>query len=574
MHFMKRLGAVMLSAGLLLGYAAPLHAAEIHWRTGDFSYVAEGKKLPEFLREFAASQGLVAIVDKEIDGNVSGNFKMAPARMLDTISRDFGLVWYYDGRFIYFYPAGSVSTKLIKLTSAPPSRLVASLRSLGIDDKRFPLNIDDKEGTVVVTGPARYVDLVDEVAQLVDQRQTSLSNAEVRVFPLRYAWAQDRTLSNGAGGGTIPGVVSMLKGLFGQSDSNGARGGRTGPSPQQLKAIATGHSVNSPVFGKVNVPPEIGDALAAYDQAKHGDESAGAGGGGSAGDRLPRFESDSQMNAVVVRDYTWRMDSYGKLIEALDVKPGQVEIEARIIDVRVESLEDLGVGWAFSSSHLNLSFSGRAQNATTTTGSTPGTTSGPSSGISAGNALVTGSVPGALATTIIGGAARSLVTSINALAQDGKARVVSQPKVLTQDNVQATLSDNQTFYVRVAGSFSSDLYSVTAGTTLRVTPLTILDKDGRRKVKLSIHVEDGELSQASVDQIPVVDNRNIDTEAMIDEGSSLLIGGLVFEQDASVNSGIPFVSKLPIVGGLFRQKNDNRVRLERLFLITPRLIDG
>lgn len=562
-------GSILAAAVLTLCSTAQLHATEIHWQAAPFSYLAEGKKLPDFLREFAASQGLVAIVDKDIDGTVSGNFNMPPARMLETISRSFGLVWYYDGRFIYFYPAGSVSTKIIKLTSAPPSRLVASLHALGIEDRRFPLTVDEKEGTVIATGPGRYVELVDQVAQLVDQRQNSVSNAEVRVFPLRYAWAQDRTLSNGE---PIAGVVTVLKGVFGQQGGDGRASGRAGATPQQLKAIAQGRTVNSPVFGKMNVPPEMGDAFAAYDQAKHGNADGSGTSGASNDGGLPRFQSDSQINAVIVRDYAWRMDSYGKLIEALDVKPGQIEIEAKIIDVRVESLEALGVDWQLNSAHVNLSFSGRPQSSTSTTsGSSSGSTA---LGIASGNQLVDGAVPGALATTIIGGAAHSLLTSVNALAQDGNARVVSQPKVLTQDNVQATLSDNQTFYVRVAGSFSSDLYSVTAGTTLRVTPLSIVDQNGQRKVKLSIHVEDGELTSATVDQIPVIDNRNIDTEAMIDEGSSLLIGGLVYEQDSSVNSGIPFMSKIPVIGALFRQKNDNKVRLERLFLITPRLIDG
>ncbi|KVM90582.1 hypothetical protein WJ62_02985 [Burkholderia diffusa] len=321
----------------------------------------------------------------------------------------------------------------------------------------------------------------------------------------------------------------------------------------------------SSLIGKLDVPPDLGEAESAFNATQNGGGGASSG-RGFGSDQLPQFQADGQMNAVIVRDYAWRMNSYAKLIAALDIMAKQVEIEAQIIDVRVDSLEQLGVDWHLTSRNINANFDGRASSSST--GSTNG-----GGGVSPGSGLATGMVPGATLTTILGNAGRTLLTSVNALEQKGDASIVSRPKVLTQDNVQATLEDNQTFYVPVAGAFGSSLFSVQAGTSLRVTPLTIVDATGKSRIRLSVHIEDGGISGTStVSSLPVVNTRRIDTEAMVGEGDSLLIGGLIYSEDMSLNSGIPVLSKIPVIGALFQQRNSNRVRVERLFLITPRLV--
>ena len=71
----------------------------------------------------------------------------------------------------------------------------------------------------------------------------------------------------------------------------------------------------------------------------------------------------------------------------------------------------------------------------------------------------------------------------------------------------------------------------------------------------------------------IVSNSEIDTQAMIREGESLLIAGYSVEQDSKQNSGVPWLSSLPVVGNMFKYKQDQKQKFQRLFLLTPRIIN-
>jgi type III secretion protein C len=132
---------------------------------------------------------------------------------------------------------------------------------------------------------------------------------------------------------------------------------------------------------------------------------------------------------------------------------------------------------------------------------------------------------------------------------------------------------NRSFYVRVAGEFDVDLFNVIAGTTLRVTPHVFHEGgDALPRIRLLVNIEDGTLTDARVDQIPIVDRSAINTQSLIAEGESLLIGGLVREETSSAVSKVPVLGSIPLLGRLFRRTAKSTARIERLFLITPRLI--
>jgi type III secretion protein C len=133
--------------------------------------------------------------------------------------------------------------------------------------------------------------------------------------------------------------------------------------------------------------------------------------------------------------------------------------------------------------------------------------------------------------------------------------------------------DNQTrFFVRVASYTSADLYSVQTGVSLRVLPL-LVDGPGRPQVKLGVHVTDGQLTGQQVDNIPVITSTSIDTEAFLNEGDALLIAGYRVKSATHLQDGVPGLSRIPLLGALFRYRDDEESKMERLFLITPRIID-
>jgi type III secretion protein C len=247
------------------------------------------------------------------------------------------------------------------------------------------------------------------------------------------------------------------------------------------------------------------------------------------------------------------MSQYQALIRQLDVAQALVEIEATIIDVSTESFESLGIEWEYSRT-------GRGSIAVS-----PGS---PSTGSGTGPAVNIG-IPNV--TTLVADAGRSLLTRIRALEGTGKARIVARPKVLGTANRMASMVDKRQASVRVAGNLDVALYTVEAGTTLQVMP-QIVTLPQRREVRLSLFIEDGSFEGAVVDAIPVVKKTEIRTEAALLEGESLLIGGISVDVDVNGRSGLPVLGKVPFLGGLFRHDEGNKVRRERLFLITPKLV--
>ncbi len=127
--------------------------------------------------------------------------------------------------------------------------------------------------------------------------------------------------------------------------------------------------------------------------------------------------------------------------------------------------------------------------------------------------------------------------------------------------------------MRVAGRDEVDLFNVSAGTTLRVTPHVFKDNNEVR-IKLLVNIEDGALTENRVDTLPVVNRSALSTQAMIFEGESLLVGGLVRESNGDQVTKVPLLGDIPLLGAMFRSTRKNNERIERMFLIQPRLSSG
>ena len=281
---------------------------------------------------------------------------------------------------------------------------------------------------------------------------------------------------------------------------------------------------------------------------------------------LPQFVADGRLNAVIVRDSPEQMASHDATIRALDIKPGLVEIEVRIIEVNTDALESLGIDWRLRTNRIDLQ-SGR--NLPSLGWATALSDGAPLVGPNGAQALLPS--PAGVLTTVLGDAGRFLIARVNALAQEGRANLLSSPKVMTLDNVEAVLENLNTFFVRVAGNLDVNLFDISVGTSLRVTPL-IVTEAGQKQIKLAIRIEDGALTGQSVDSIPVVRRSTITTQSLLGDGQALLIAGYAQENDSNDQSGVPGLSNLPVVGGLFKYTEKRKTRVERFFLLTPKVV--
>jgi type III secretion protein C len=174
-------------------------------------------------------------------------------------------------------------------------------------------------------------------------------------------------------------------------------------------------------------------------------------------------------------------------------------------------------------------------------------------------------------TTIIGSMADEFfLARVNVLEAQGKAKIISRPSIITFDNIESHFKHTNTFYVRVAGDGDASLFQISTGITLKVTP-HIIDNSGAPEIQLVVNIEDGAITEEQVDGLPVVKNSRINTQAVVKENESLLIGGLIHEDEGTVEHKVPVLGDIPILGHLFRYKKDETSKSERLFLIAPKV---
>jgi type III secretion protein C len=553
MRFIHRL----LLAACFLASALGASAAPIPFDDRNLSLTAREQPIASFLQDLFGQLDLPVNVSPSVKGQVSGSFNGPAQKVLRDVSRSFGLVTYFDGAVVHVVSAGDITSRTFNVTPKVGERVQRAVQESRLTDARNTLRLS-RDGSLVASGTRRFIEQVEEFHRSAQAANAAQPPLGFRVFYLRYAWAQDVSVAFGGRQVVVPGVASILRSLVTSgARQNVAVGGEQLLRPTQPKlrgqGLASVGAGGNSKLGTLGLDDGRGGAanngvadalLAAYGAgaAASGTEGAAAGGVRLGDVNQVRIEADQRLNAVIVRDAPERLAQYEQLVAALDVEPQSLEIEATIIDVNTERLRELGINWRWSNA-----------------------------GYGAGFGNVTPQPPdrGGFVSAVLGDAGQ-FVARINALQSDGAARIVSSPQVVTLSNVEAVFDNSQTFYIKVAGREEVDLFNVSAGTNLRVTPHVFKDND-KVRIKLLVNIEDGSITNRNIDNLPVVERSAVNTQALIQEGESLLIGGLVRESSGSSVDKVPVLGDIPVVGNLFKTRNDSRGRVERMFLISPRL---
>jgi len=543
-----------VAAVIALTLSAPSFAGTIPNLNKEIDLNVREQEFVDFTDAFFRQIGVPLVIDGAIEGTVNGRFKGTAGEVLEEVSAAFNIVTYYDGAVAYVYNANQLFTRIVPANTNRSRRAERIANSMGLPDSRNRVTVE--QSGLLVNGTPRFIQQIEDLVNSV-QTEPKPAPAPVvkpvivaapkpeepkdplpiyKVFKLKHAWANDTTFEVGNQSVTVPGVATILKDLVSEeafsvdgsrqiSDSN--RGTIDGLRGQGINA-----SSNDPSSQQV--------------LSSRGSNS------------LIRIVADSRLNAVIVRDTADRLPAYESLIESLDVESKMVEIEATIIDINTDMTRELGVNWRHSSEGGDILFgSGNASD---------------QSLIPGGN-LVTAQGRGGILSFMLGEPTEFLAR-INALEERGAAKIVSKPHVITLSDVEAVLGASTEFFVRIAGNEEVDLFNVPVGTFLRVTPHVFEDETGNR-IKLLVNIEDGtQAGGQTVDSIPVVERANINTQAVINEGDSLLIGGLVRQSYTKSDYRVPLLGSVPGIGRLFRSDRNSSTRVERLFMITPRLANG
>jgi type III secretion protein C len=533
----------------------------IPWNPGVLSHVANSEPIGDLLREFASDQALPIVISDKVVGTVSGQFGPSPPRQfLDEVTQKNGLIWAYDGTTIYVYRSDEIKSQILPVRGVPLQEIVDALRDLGIWSSQYPIRVLGERRLLYVTGPPRYIEVVSELATKIQQQAAKQASVEIvmEVFPLQYAWADDQTFTLAGNQVIVPGVATILRNLINGTATGGGGGTTSQQIPRNLPSLRGSGLIapyNDAIFEatqsarSAELAANEARVRASLMQQPRGQADADSPEGDLAAQVPTIIQADPRLNAVLIRDIRERMPEYRKLIEQLDHPTGLVQIEASIIDVDA----DKGFEWIPDATFNWLK-------------------TDPSVDVTASTFPI-GSVPTPNVSLRIGSEGLfNLLTRFRVLESEGNARLVSRPTVLTINNVEATLNSQEELFVRVSGFQTSDLFNVTVGTVLRIIP-HIVDEGEFRRIKLIVTVEDGRRTEDTVDTVPVISRNSINTQAVLNEGESLVIGGLIREEVTKTERRIPFVGRIPIVKHAFASNETAKRRFERIVLITPKVID-
>lgn len=290
---------------------------------------------------------------------------------------------------------------------------------------------------------------------------------------------------------------------------------------------------------------------------------------------------DERTNTLIIKDLSANLTPIRALVESLDSQVPQVLIEARIVETNDTFTRELGIQWggdfSFSQGNGNptglifpsvLGVAGGA-----TDGQTPveGTSSNPNFAVNLPAPAGTGS-GGAIGLTMgsVGGAV-NLNLRLSAMEASGHAKIVSAPRVLTMDNTEATISQGTSIPISVVSAAGVQTVFVDATLELTVTPH--VTPDGNVQLKISASKNEPDFQNTGARGDPTIIRKQAETELLIKDGDTTVIGGIYTRNSGSSLSAVPFLHKIPILGALFKSTSTSERRTELLIFITPRIVN-
>ncbi|MDQ3169922.1 MAG: type IV pilus secretin PilQ [Acidobacteriota bacterium] len=273
---------------------------------------------------------------------------------------------------------------------------------------------------------------------------------------------------------------------------------------------------------------------------------------------------DPRTNTLIITDLASRHQTAENLIRGLDRPEPQVEIEARIVQTSRDFAKSIGIQWGLNGqvsptigNTTGLAF----PNTGSLTGSTPGGNvvdlglEAPTSGIS----LSLGAINGAF----------NLDVALQALERSGKGRVLSTPRVTTQNNNQAEMYQGIQIPIQTVANNTITVTFKDAALSLRVTPQ--VTAAGTVIMQIELENATADFSR-QVNGIPPIDTQRALTRVQIDDGATTVIGGIFVSREQATQSRTPVLHRIPLLGWLFKRDEAQDESRELLIFITPRIL--
>ncbi|QHE91850.1 EscC/YscC/HrcC family type III secretion system outer membrane ring protein [Pandoraea fibrosis] len=475
---------------------------------------------------------------------ISGEFDLRrPFELIERVTSSLGLIWYFDGQIIYVYDNSEVASAMLSVSSETVDSLVSSLKKSALYDHRFPIKHAVGTDLVYVSGPPKYVEVVQAAASLLHTQTevTRRTERHIELIRIRHVPVGDRNYSQRGVQSSVAGLAQVLAAVLGRGASvtvmppkdPGTRSPGDGSKDAALP-LPPGVSEMPPF--DVNTPVTLAPRGTTTATGQLAQEPAGSVNAATEDAAPMNIVAYPSSNSLLLEGTGQQLATARRLIDQLDVAKDQVELSLWVIDIQKNNLDELGVNWSANGSigPVNVGFN--------------------------------------TAATLSRSQAMQFMASVTALSQQKKARIVSRPILLAQDNSPAVFDNSKTFLVRVRGERVAALEKFTYGTMISVTP-HVVSPDGRIEMELTI--EDGNSdapSKGSGLDLPVVSSTKISTVARVQHEQSLLVGGYTQSHNTEGVEKIPLLGDIPVLGRLFQFRNTNDQQSVRIFLIQPRML--
>jgi len=287
--------------------------------------------------------------------------------------------------------------------------------------------------------------------------------------------------------------------------------------------------------------------------------------------------TDDRTNTLIISEVPNRIQLLDRLIDTLDGATPQVSIEARIIESNVNAQEAFGVQWGYNvvadsayGNQTSLSFpnSIQLQGNEISNIQNPGMSNNPLGGYAI-NLPAQGRTSGTVFS--FGNVANTfrLDMAISALQKKGKVKIISSPRTTTQNNMEAVITQGRQIPVQTIQNNTVTVRFQPAALELRVTPQITAKGD----VICTLDIQNNSADFANtVNGIPPIITQATATTIRVPDGQTIAIGGLYRVENSVTREGVPLLSKIPILGSLFRNRSVSGDKRELLIFVTPRII--
>ncbi|OIP33859.1 MAG: hypothetical protein AUK27_09035 [Deltaproteobacteria bacterium CG2_30_66_27] len=293
-----------------------------------------------------------------------------------------------------------------------------------------------------------------------------------------------------------------------------------------------------------------------------------------------KLDSDDRTNVLIIRDLPQHIAEVRALVATLDTATPQVLIEARIVEVDTSFTRELGVQWGGSyrdgggSTKYGLIGAQDSSGASIPGGAVLAATTNPFTATAPVPSFAV-NLPAAIGSGAGGGIAFGILRdnlrldlSLSALEASGKGKIISSPKIVTTDNKEATIEQGTQIPYSTVSASGTQTQFIDATLSLKVTPH--ITPDGR--VSMKLEAKNDSQGEVGATGQPAINKKKATTEVLIRDGETTVIGGILQITRTENQAGLPWLSKIPVLGYLFRKDTNSTRNRELLIFITPKIL--